>query len=179
MGAFGKVLRLVKRMVLRGDVYARSIGVTVGERCRIGTDGFGSEPFLVTIGDDVTVSRGVLFLTHDGASSLVRDKHGRRYDYRPVTVGSRVFIGANAILLPGVSIGDDCIVGAGSVVTKTVPPGKVVAGNPARVIGTFEEYQQRGLAELPGDRIVNNDPFAGNFRYRVELLTRHIMRKRM
>jgi maltose O-acetyltransferase len=51
----------------------------------------------------------------------------------PVRIGSNVWIGGGAIVLPGVSIGDDAIVGAGSVVTRDVPPGTTVVGNPARV----------------------------------------------
>lgn len=54
---------------------------------------------------------------------------------RPVTIGERAWIGGGAILLPGVRIGDDAIIGAGSVVTRDVGPGRTVAGNPARAIG--------------------------------------------
>ncbi|MFC5676981.1 DapH/DapD/GlmU-related protein [Aeromicrobium endophyticum] len=63
---------------------------------------------------------------------------GRRYDAvdrSPVTIGDRVFIGANAVVQMGVTIGDEAVVGAGAVVTKDVPPRTVVAGNPARPIG--------------------------------------------
>ncbi|GIQ80928.1 hypothetical protein KIPB_001808 [Kipferlia bialata] len=53
---------------------------------------------------------------------------------KPVTIGNRVWLGMGAQILPGVTIGDDCVVGAGSVVTRDIPPGCVVAGVPARVI---------------------------------------------
>jgi maltose O-acetyltransferase len=69
-----------------------------------------------------------------------------------VRIGSRVFIGAHAIVLPGVTIGDDAIVGAGSVVRQDVPAGTVVAGNPAHVINDTEAYADRHremLAERP------------------------------
>jgi maltose O-acetyltransferase len=54
---------------------------------------------------------------------------------RPVRIGSNVWIGGGAILLPGVSVGDDALIGAGSVVTRDVPAGATVVGNPARIIG--------------------------------------------
>ncbi len=53
---------------------------------------------------------------------------------RPISIGSRVWIGAGAIILPGVTIGDDTVIGAGSVVNKSIPAGVVAAGNPCRII---------------------------------------------
>lgn len=59
---------------------------------------------------------------------------------RPVKIGDRVWIGARAVILPGVTIGDGAVIGAAAVVTKDVPPHTVVAGNPARIIRTLEQY---------------------------------------
>ena len=53
---------------------------------------------------------------------------------KPVTIGKRVWIGANVVICPGVTIGDDCIIGAGSVVTRDIPSGKVAVGSPCRVL---------------------------------------------
>lgn len=53
---------------------------------------------------------------------------------KPVRIGDRVWIGGRAVILPGVSIGDDAVIGAGSIVTRDVPPGSLVAGNPARLV---------------------------------------------
>lgn len=138
-----------RRWAWPGDQYARSLGVTVGERCRILTRSFSTEPYLIRIGDDVTISTNVLLLTHDGSTWLFRDAKGRRYDYRRIDIGNRVFIGANAIIMPGVRIGDRVIVGAGSVVTKSIPEGLVVAGNPARCVGHFDHLEERALNEYP------------------------------
>ncbi|WP_156455522.1 acyltransferase [Sphingomonas sp. CCH5-D11] len=139
------------RIVLGHERYGRRLGVRIGDGCRILSSNFGSEPFLVEIGDRVTISLDVLFLTHDGAAWLVRDNRGRRYIYRRVTVGDDSFIGARAILMPGVSIGRNCVVGAGAVVTRSVPDGAIVAGNPARIIGRFNDYREKVLTGYPAE----------------------------
>ncbi|HAJ45576.1 MAG TPA: acyltransferase [Alphaproteobacteria bacterium] len=124
--------------------FARLKGVKVGEGCRIGIRDFGTEPFLISIGDRVTIAPGVQILTHDGSSWLVRDENGSRYHLiGEVKICDDVFVGANAIILPGVTISSNSVVGAGSVVTKDVPPGSVVVGNPARKICSFEEFVER------------------------------------
>lgn len=150
-----KLLSLAKKWLiisLRGkEAYARAAGVRIGQGCRILIHDFGSEPFLVAIGDRVTVTTRVLFLTHDGSTWLMRDDRGRRQRYGAITIGSDVFIGAGAILMPGVTVGDRCVIGAGSVVTKSVPAGSVVAGNPARWITSYEAFVAHGLATLPAD----------------------------
>ena len=102
---------------------------------------FGSEPYLVTLGDHVTVTEGVRFVTHDGGVWVFRQQDPELDVFGPVSVGNNVFIGLRAILMPGVSIGDNCVIGAGAVVTRNVPDGTVVAGVPAKPIGTTEAYQ--------------------------------------
>jgi acetyltransferase-like isoleucine patch superfamily enzyme len=135
---------------LKGGVFAsRKLGVKVGEGCRIYTTNFGSEPWLVSIGNRVTVTSGVKFITHDGTAWLMRDDRGRRFRYAPIKVGDDVFIGVNSIQMPGVEIQNRCIVAAGSVVTKSVPSGSIVGGVPARIIGSYREYERRALTEFP------------------------------
>ncbi|WP_428966740.1 acyltransferase [Micromonospora fluostatini] len=92
----------------------------------------------LTIGAGCDISSGAQIYTH---SSVRRCVSGRAYpqvDRAPVTIGDRVFIGANATVLMGVTIGDGAVVGAGAVVTRDVPAGTVVAGVPARVVSTVE-----------------------------------------
>lgn len=153
-----RIFRLIRQAAIRltfftrgGVAYARRVGVTVGEDCRIYSARFGSEPFLISIGSRVTITSGVSFLTHDGSGILATDERGRRFQYRPIRIGDDVFIGVGAILMPGVVIGSRVLIGAGSVVTRSVPDGMVVAGNPARVLGTFEDFKRRALAEWPAD----------------------------
>ena len=100
------------------------------------------EPFLVTIGDDVTIAAGTVLLTHDNSIIKcdldVTDYFGR------IKIGNSCFIGMCSILLPGVELGDHTLVGAGSVVTKSFPEVNVViAGNPARPICTLEEFRTK------------------------------------
>jgi acetyltransferase-like isoleucine patch superfamily enzyme len=83
-----------------------------------------THPSGIYIGPESYVAFGAVLLTHDMTRGL----------YADTRVGSRCFIGAHSILMPGVTVGDGSIVGAGSVVTRDVPPGSIVAGNPARVV---------------------------------------------
>jgi len=145
------------------EVYARALGVEIGENCRIyGTD-FGSEPFLVKVGDNVTIASKVRIMTHNGSACLIKDKRGRRYQYQRVYIGNDVFIGMNSLILPGVVIGNNVIIGAGAVVTKSVPDNTIVGGNPARIIGSFHEYKSRALESF----ITERDLGTGNYRDRI------------
>jgi maltose O-acetyltransferase len=102
--------------------------------------------FLIEIGDETTISLEVFVLAHD-ASTRTHVGYSR---VAPVKIGSRVFIGARAMILPGVTIGDDAVVAAASVVTRDVPPGTVVAGNPARALGSSEAYFGEHRRRLEG-----------------------------
>lgn len=99
----------------------------------------GNYPWLISVGDDVTLATGVKLLAHDASTA----KTGVHTKIGIVQIGNCVFIGANSIILPNVRIGNNVIVGAGSVVTKDIPNDCVYAGNPARFICTFEEYQKK------------------------------------
>jgi len=144
-----KILALIKdyylRLTISGVDYARIKGAKVGENSRILTTALGSEPWLIEIGSNVTITSGARLLTHDGSAWLFKDELGRRYLYRKVIVGNDVFIGSNSIIMPGVTIEDQVIVAAGSVVTKSVPKGSIVGGNPAKIIGSFDSYEKRVL----------------------------------
>lgn len=119
-------------------MYMRRSGITVGEGCRIFTPVSSMEPWLITIGDRVTISANVHFITHD--NGIIKVLEGKTDAVGPITIGDRCFIGMNSTILLGVTLGENCIVGAGSVVTRSFPPNTVLAGNPARAICTTEEY---------------------------------------
>lgn len=149
------VKRLLDEVRMRlADEHHRSAlfrrqGAEIGAGCRLLIKTLGSEPYLVTIGDETLVSGGVKFLTHDAGTWVFRREHPEAGRFGRITVGSRVFIGADAIILPGVSIGDRAIVGAGAVVARDVPPGAVVLGAPARIVSTIADYTERTLRDYP------------------------------
>ena len=98
-----------------------------------------SHCWLIEIGDDVTLAPRVHILCHDASTKTFMNytKIGN------VTIGNRVFIGAESVILPGVTIGDDVVIGANSTVTHDIPTNSVAVGSPARVICTLEEYIQK------------------------------------
>lgn len=103
-----------------------------------------SHTWHIVIGDDVTLAPRVHILAHD-ASTILHLKYAR---IGKVKIGNRVFVGAGSIILPGVTIGDDVIIGAGSIVTRDIPDGQLVAGNPAKMICTLEDYLQKKRQEM-------------------------------
>lgn len=120
---------------------AKKNGLEIGKNVFIGSGTFidPSHCFLISIGDNVTFSSKVHVLAHDASTKvhLGYTKIGR------VRIGSNVFVGACALILPGVTIGDNSIIGAGSVVTKNVPANEVWAGNPARFICSLDDYLKK------------------------------------
>ena len=96
----------------------------------------------------MTLTSGVMLVTHDGASRLFRNKvlgmnpiYGNRFG--TIRIRDNCFIGVNTIILPGISIGPNAVVGAGSVVNRDVDANTVVAGNPVRYICSLDEYQEK------------------------------------
>jgi len=140
---FRFILNIYKKMYIKKLIQK---GLTIGEGCIFyGLPNFGTEPFLIKIGNYVEVTSGVTFLTHDGSISVVRRIYSRDHlnKYGKIIVEDNCFIGTKAIILPNVTIGKNSIVGAGSVVTKNVPPNSVVAGNPAKVICSIDQYAEK------------------------------------
>lgn len=135
-----RLMDMLTRRRLSGEEYARRVGVSVGNGCRIATYRFGSEPYLISIGDRTRVSRDVVFITHDGSVWHHRVQVPDLDVFGKITIGSDCYIGPNVYILPGVEIGDGCVIGANSVVTKSVPPGSVAAGNPIRYLGATQDY---------------------------------------
>lgn len=96
-------------------------------------------PNAISIGENFISAPGSWILAHD--SSLIN--HIGKVAVKKTVIGNNVFIGLNAIIMPGVTIGDGAIIGAGAVVTKNVEPNTIVAGNPAKLICTVSEYLEK------------------------------------
>lgn len=96
-------------------------------------------PGLITIGNEVTIASGCRLLAHDASIGYLT----RSTRVGVVEIGDHCFIGADTTILPNVRIGEWSIIGAGSLVTKDIPPHCVAAGNPARVICTVEEFRAK------------------------------------
>lgn len=121
--------------------YFRKKGVSIGDNCHIYSQVATPEAYLITIGNNVTIAPGVRLLTHDNSvsklSSNFTDVFGK------ILIGDNCFIGANVIILPGVELGPNMIVAAGSIVTKSYSGNIVIGGNPAKPIGTIEDYNKK------------------------------------
>lgn len=145
--------------------YAKKLGVKIGLNnrfvsCRHGM--FGSEPYLISIGNDCLFSGEIQFLTHDGSLNIFRKEIPNANIYKPIIIGSNVFIGYRVIIMPGVTIGNNVAIGAGSVVTKDIPSNSIAAGVPAKVLKTYDEYKEK---MLPNIDIVNGLNFEEKMSY--------------
>lgn len=126
----------------RAELYRKHLGVRIGKNIRFtGKPQWGTEPFLIEIGDDVTITQDVSFLTHDGGVGIFRKEFPGINVYGRIKIGNNVFIGARCIILPGVTIGNNVVIATGSIVTKNIEDNSIVAGVPAKVIKSLEDYK--------------------------------------
>ncbi len=111
-----------------------------------------TESWLVSLGDNVVIATGVELITHDMSYALLsKDKilneviGPGKYPYYTgkITIGNNVMIGANVLILPDVTIGNQVVIGAGSIVAKDIPSGVVVAGCPAKIIGSYYSFAKK------------------------------------
>ncbi|MCG6191227.1 acyltransferase [Maribellus maritimus] len=139
-----KVFYYFLKKILPPLTYAKFIGVKVGHGCIFYTKIFGNEPYLIEIGDNVQIAGNVSFWTH-GGGWIMRDTHPNFDLFGKIKIGSNVYIGSGSSILPGVTVGNNVIVAARSVVTKSVPDGVIVGGNPAKIIGLVSDFKARML----------------------------------
>ena len=136
-----KILKVLQRKVLEQASskmrikYLRKQGVKIGQDCRIYSMSFSTEPFLIEIGNNVAISAGTEFITPDGSVVIFKkDKEIDGQVFGKIKIGNSVFFGINCLILYNTTIGNNCVVGAGSVVRGQFPDDSVIFGNPARVV---------------------------------------------
>lgn len=114
--------------------------ITIGKDVFINSGCHFQDQGGITIGDGSLIGHNVVLATinHD-----LNPKNDRKNHYAPIKIGAHVWIGSNATVLPGVSIGDWAVVAAGAVVTKDVPPYTVVGGLPAKVLKTIQNVSDK------------------------------------
>lgn len=128
------------------EQYARRIGVRVKGRLHIYGSSFGmfgTEPWLITLGDNVHITKQVEFVAHDGGTLILRGEVPDLEITKPIVVGDNVYIGIRSLIMPGITIGSNVIIGAGSIVTRDIPDNSVAVGVPARVIKSIDEYRAK------------------------------------
>jgi maltose O-acetyltransferase len=110
-------------------------GIRIGDRVMINNNpSLTADGATITIGNDVVIGTNLNVETSDGHSLDPGHRHDGSYPCLPVEIGDRAFLGNNVTVLKGVRIGQNAVIGAGSVVTKDVPDNAIAAGNPCRVI---------------------------------------------
>lgn len=153
MNIWGKFERAYSRSnAKRYEAFLRRKGIKIGKNIYWGTPRTitidTTRPCLLEIGDNVRLDSGLTILTHDFATYVFRLVYK---DFVSATakvkIGSNVYFGRNCTVLKGVTIGDNCVIGLGSLITKNIPPNSVVAGVPAKVISTLDDYYKKRKLE--------------------------------
>lgn len=144
---------LLFRIFMQGGGYGRAVFLkkkgyfkAIGEHCYLQPWNFGTEPHMISIGDNVHIASGVTFVNHD-ITCMMFNYMDRQHKYRErfgeIKIGDNVFIGSNSTILYDVAISNNVIIGAGSVVTRDIPNNCIAAGIPCKVIGNFENYRKK------------------------------------
>lgn len=141
-------LLIISKFVRNSSEYIlnsyRKEGMQIGNNTHIFSKIISSEPYLIKIGNDTTISTNVTLLTHDASVGAIYERNTFSDMVGKINIGNHCFIGSQSIILPGVTIADYTLIAAGSVVTKSNHiKGSVLAGNPAKVICSIDEYFEK------------------------------------
>ena len=146
----------LKKLINRGLIIGNNVDIV---------DSYFFDPshcFLISIGDNCTICPNVRLIAHDASTKKILGytKIGK------IAIGANCFLGDSVIVMPNVQIGSNSVIGAGSVVTKHIPPNSIAAGNPARVISTTDDYIKKITNISKNKKIFTGD-------YLVENLNAH------
>lgn len=162
---FEKIKKKLQRIYFKfttKEKQAKILGVEMGENNFIASSFWSSEPYLIKVGNNCQITNGVKFFTHGGGGA-VRKQFPKFDCFGKIIIGDFVYIGCNSLIMPGVTVGDNVLIAAGSVVVKSIPSNVVVGGNPAKVICSLEEYilknsqfnlNTKGLTETQKKKII-------------------------
>lgn len=148
--------------------YLRKNGIEIGDNCVFRGPGSTridlQRPELITIGDNVDMNKNFTIMTHDWGSFVFRAKY---HDFINATgrvvIGNNIYFGTDVIVLKGVTIGDNCIIGAGSIVTKSIPANSVATGVPCRVVCSIDEYYKKRKSIALKEAVERVRCFEGRF----------------
>lgn len=149
------MIKVCKSPKKRAKLISKHSDVNIGKNCEIFSEvNFGSEPYLIEIGDRVRISKGVHLTTHDGGVWVLRNMGlAKNADlFGRIKIGNNVHIGLNSIVMPGVTIGNNVIIGAGA---KNVESNSIVAGVPARKVKDILEYFEANKEEFYNTKDLN------------------------
>lgn len=132
--------------------YLRKKGILIGTGCIFRNRGTIrvdiTRPSLISIGNNVDFNKNFQLLTHDYATSVFIRKYGDFINSSGrVVIGNNIVFGTDVIVLKGVEIGDNCIIGAGSIVSNSIPANSVAVGRPAKVVCSIDEFYERRKQE--------------------------------
>lgn len=148
------IIKIKKKLKLTDDIKEyRKQGVTIGNNCNIYNSYLDpGHAYLIEIGNNVTITNSTI-LTHDASTQiyLKKSKVGK------VIIEDNTFIGWGSIILPNTRIGKNCIIGAGSVVTKDIPDNSVASGSPAKVIGSTDDFINKHKSNLKEKPVFNTN----------------------
>lgn len=140
--AYTNTRRFIAYLRKKGIVIGDNILIIDGDLKTIEID--LTRPSLIEIGNNVRLNKNLTILSHDFTTYVFRNKY---HEFIPcsgqVKIGNNVYFGRNCTVLKGVTIGDNCIIGFGSVVTNDIPSNTVAIGSPAKAVCTLEEYYER------------------------------------
>lgn len=153
MNIINKIINKIKKIYYTSSSdryvkYLRKCGVKIGNGCifrNVKTARIDiTRPSLVEIGNNVDMNHNFQIMTHDWASGVFRNVfHNILPSSGKVKIGNNIYFGTDVIVLKGVTIGDNCVIAAGSIITKNIPSNSVVAGAPAKVLCSLEDYYEK------------------------------------